>query len=50
MVVDDIIYYSGAGIQGPIKIWEVNYIGDEVYNPEYLQRNYPDRIAGRRMA
>ena len=46
--IPDIIYFGG--VQGPIKIWEVNYKGDEKYNEEYLQRNYPDRIASRRDA
>ncbi len=44
--ITEIIYYGG--IQGPIKIWKVNYVGDEKYNEEYVQREYPERIAGRR--
>lgn len=44
--VPDIVYFGG--VQGPIKIWAVHYTGDEKYNEEYLQKNYPDRIAGRR--
>ena len=42
----EIIYYRG--FQGPIKIWKINYVGDEKYNEEYIQREYPERIAGRR--
>ncbi len=44
--IPEIIYYRG--FQGPIKIWKVNYVGDEKYNEEYIQRVYPDRIAERR--
>ena len=41
----EIIYYNG--IQGPIKIWKVNYVGDEEYNEEYVQKPFPEEIAGR---
>ncbi len=44
----EIIYYNG--IQGPIKIWKINYVGNEKYNEEYIQRGYPERIAERRDA
>lgn len=46
--VGDFLYYGG--VLGPMKIWEVNYTGNESYNPEYLQRTYPDRIKDRRIA
>ena len=46
--ITEIIYYGR--FQGPIKIWKVNYVGDEKYNEEYIQREYPERIAGRRDA
>jgi len=41
----DLIYYGG--IQGSIKIWEIEYTGEEEINPEYLQKTFPERIAGR---
>jgi asparagine N-glycosylation enzyme membrane subunit Stt3 len=41
----EIIYYRG--IQGPIKIWEIKYTGEEEVNPEYLLTNYPDYLSGR---
>ena len=44
--IPEFVYYGG--FNGPIKIWEVNYIGDEKNNEEYVQRKYPDRIASRR--
>jgi len=34
----DFVYYQG--VQGPIKIWEVNYTGDEEFNQEYLQKKF----------
>jgi len=46
LTIPDIIYFQG--IRGPIKIWKVNYTGNEKYNEEYLQRNYPERLIGRR--
>ena len=46
LIIPDIIYFQG--VRGPIKIWKVNYIGNEEYNEEYLQRNYPERLIGRR--
>jgi len=44
--ISEIIYFGG--IRGPIKIWEVEYTGEEKYNEEYLQRTYPESIIGRR--
>ena len=46
LTIPDIIYFQG--VRGPIKIWKVNYTGNEKYNEEYLQRNYPERLIGRR--
>lgn len=43
--IGEFVYYGG--FQGPIKIWEVNYTGEEIYNEEYVQRTFPERIAGR---
>ena len=33
----EFIYYNG--IQGPIKIWEIQYTGNEKFKPEYLDRD-----------
>jgi len=55
--VPEIIYYQG--IQGPIKIWKVNYVGDEEYDTEgyglvtynyqgSIEVKYPKEIASRR--
>jgi len=44
--VGEIIYYQG--IQGPIKIWEVNYNGKEKIIPEYTQRDFPEEIKDRK--
>lgn len=46
LTIPEIIYFQG--VRGPIKIWKVNYTGNEKYNEEYLQRNYPERLIGRR--
>lgn len=46
--VGDVVFYQG--VQGPIKIWKVNYNGDEKVNPEYIQGDYPERIKDRRNA
>ncbi|MDO8517223.1 MAG: STT3 domain-containing protein [Nanoarchaeota archaeon] len=40
--IDDFVYFNG--IQGPIKIWTINYKGNEVVNPEYLLRAPPANI------
>jgi len=44
----DVVYYQG--VQGPIKIWKIEYRGDEKINPEYLQKDYPERIIARKYA
>lgn len=46
--ISEIIYFGG--VIGPIKIWEINYTGNETYNAEYLQKTYPERIKDRRVA
>jgi len=38
----EFVYYQG--IQGPIKIWKINYNGDEKINPDYLLRSPPSYI------
>jgi len=48
MDVGDFVFYNG--IRGPIKIWKVNYEGNEKINPEYLQTDYPERIVQRKYA
>ena len=40
----DFVYFGGYGLQGPIKIWNITYQGDEKINPEYTQMTYPDYI------
>jgi len=35
---------NGAGLQGPITIWEIKYIGNETPNPEYLLKSPPANI------
>ncbi len=42
---EDIVYFQG--IQGPIKIWKINYTGKEKVNPEYVQTRFPERIKQR---
>ena len=44
--VGEIIYYNQ--IYGPIKIWKINYSGDEKYNEEYLMKDYPERLKDRK--
>ena len=43
--IPEIVYYQG--IQGPIKIWEIHYTGNEQYNEEYVQRFFPESISSR---
>ncbi len=38
---EDIVYYGG--IQGPIRIWEINYPSGISVNPEYLKTDYPNQ-------
>jgi len=43
--LEDFVYYENyVGLQGPIKIWKINYIGDETFNSEYLLRDPPEYI------
>jgi len=41
----EIAYFGG--VQGPIKIWEIQYTGDEEVNPEYAQNYFPEYLLGR---
>jgi len=38
MELPEIVYYQG--IQGPIKIWEIEYTGNEKIKQEYLDKDY----------
>ena len=38
--IDDFVFYQG--VQGPIKIWEVNYPENMAVNQTYLQRSFPE--------
>jgi len=40
--IGEFVYYQG--LQGPIKIWEINYPENIKANPEYLQTEYPKNI------
>ena len=46
VVSRELIYYRG--LQGPIKIWEINYTGEETFNEEYLLLDFPERLLGRK--
>jgi len=35
---------NGAGLQGSIKVWKINYIGNEKFNPDYLLKVQPSYI------
>ena len=48
MNLSDIIYYQG--VQGPIKIWKVNYTGKETYQEEYMRTDFPESIKQRNFA
>jgi len=37
MGLNDFVYFQG--VQGPIKIWEINYTGEEKFNPAYIDRD-----------
>jgi len=43
--VKNFVYFRG--VQGPIKIWKINYTGKEKINPEYLQTDWPEEIKQR---
>ena len=34
MNIDEFVYFNG--VHGPIKIWEINYTGNEEYKFEYV--------------
>jgi hypothetical protein len=39
------VYFDNyGGLQGPIKIWKINYKGNEKINPEYVLTRVPDYI------
>ncbi len=40
--VTDFIYFQGV-VRGPIKIWEINYPSDVKINPDYLEKDYPNK-------
>ena len=40
--LDEFVDYNG--IRGPIKIWKINYNGDEIINPKYLNTTFPPEI------
>lgn len=42
----ELIYYRG--LQGPIKIWELKYTGEEEFNEEYLMLDFPEHLLGRK--
>ena len=46
--IGDFVYYNG--VRGPIKIWEINYTGQEKVNPEYLATDYPESVKERKLA
>jgi len=43
--IGDIVYFQG--IQGPIKIWEIDYKENEKVNTKYTQITFPEEIAER---
>jgi asparagine N-glycosylation enzyme membrane subunit Stt3 len=42
--LNDFNYFYNVGLQGPIKIWQIKYTGQEKVNPEYLLRLPPPNI------
>ena len=42
----DFVYFQG-GVQGPIKIWEIEYPQDQKIHEVYVQRNFPEEISHR---
>jgi len=45
MNLPDFVYYQG--LQGPIKIWEIEYTGNEEIKEEYLDKDYTKYISWR---
>ncbi len=43
--LNEFAYFDRAGILGPIKIWEIQYNGDEKVNPDYLDTDYTKYIS-----
>ncbi len=37
-------YFDSYGLQGPIKIWKINYKGDEKVNPTFVQKEFPAEV------
>jgi asparagine N-glycosylation enzyme membrane subunit Stt3 len=44
--VGDFVYFRG--IQGPIKIWEINYPLNQKSYPEYIQEEFPEELLSRK--
>jgi len=40
----EFVYYSPVGLQGPIKIWEINYPSNIKLNSTYLDTDYPAEL------
>ncbi len=45
MGLNDFVYFQG--LQGPIKIWEIEYTGEEEFNPAYIDRDRTKYISWR---
>jgi len=42
----DFLYYPGADLRGPIKIWEINYPAGIQVKQEFLNTSYPNPVLG----
>jgi len=42
--IGEFTYFDSYGLQGPIKIWTVNYLGNEKVNQDYLRTTQPSSI------
>ncbi len=42
--LEEFTYFDSYGLQGPIKIWKINYLGNEKVNPDYLRLTQPSSI------
>jgi asparagine N-glycosylation enzyme membrane subunit Stt3 len=42
--LDDFVYYYNVGLQGPINIWKINYLGTEQIKQDYLVKSPPSYI------
>ena len=45
MGLRDFVYFQG--VQGPIKIWEIEYTGEEIFNESYIDRDSSKYISWR---